>query len=103
MFSNLEKREVLTLPVNYNDLTSYDRREIRKLYENLQNGNCCHCHEPLDGEPPSAITNLHINWDLFPKHFMNNPVHLHHNHNTGLTIGSAHAYCNAVLWQYYGE
>lgn len=31
------------------------------------------------------------------------PVHLHHDHKTGLTIGAVHAKCNAVLWQYYGE
>jgi hypothetical protein len=40
---------------------------------------------------------------LFPELFLKYPVHLHHSHVTGLTIGAVHAYCNAVLWVYHDE
>ncbi|AGI61771.1 hypothetical protein VCO139_0016 [Vibrio phage VCO139] len=40
---------------------------------------------------------------LFPKNMFQYPIHLHHDHNTGMTIGAVHARCNAVLWEYYGE
>jgi hypothetical protein len=44
-----------------------------------------------------------IDRELFPPGFFNYPVHLHHSHNSGLTIGAVHSYCNAVLWHYHGE
>jgi hypothetical protein len=44
-----------------------------------------------------------INARLFPPNFFNWPVHLHHCHVTGLTIGAIHCHCNAVLWQYHGQ
>jgi hypothetical protein len=44
-----------------------------------------------------------INVDLFPPNFFKWPVHLHHDHRTGMTIGAVHCRCNAVLWQYHGE
>lgn len=31
------------------------------------------------------------------------PVHLQHNHDTGMTEGAVHARCNAVMWQYLGR
>lgn len=40
---------------------------------------------------------------IFPKGFFDRPVHLHHSHDTGLTIGAVHAVCNAVLWIYHRE
>lgn len=45
---------------------------------------------------------LLIDERLFPKGFFDHPVHLHHNHDTGLTIGAIHCYCNAISWQYHG-
>ena len=41
-----------------------------------------------------------INWKLFPKFFLVHPIHLQHNHETNMTEGAVHAYCNAVMWQY---
>ena len=46
------------------------------------------------------ITNKYIDWDLFPENFLKAPIHLQHNHNTGMTEGAVHNYCNAVMWQY---
>jgi hypothetical protein len=40
---------------------------------------------------------------LFPKGFLNAPVHLHHSHVTNMTLGAVHGYCNGYLWQYLGE
>jgi len=83
--------------------------ECRKLetcyqeYVKRQKGKCYHCSGPLDQDPPASVLKQKIDWGLFPPHFLRYPVHLHHDHYTGITKGAVHAYCNAVLWQYYGE
>lgn len=93
----------MTLPAVYGDLTWQERRDVRNEYALLQHGLCRHCGEPLDGEPSSKVKSMNINWRLFPANFMKHPVHLHHSHETGLTLGAVHNRCNAVLWQYHGE
>ena len=89
--------------VNYNDLNPSERRAKRNEYIAHQSGLCRHCNNPLDVLPPNDILKLKVNEKLFPLNFFNWPVHLHHSHDTGLTIGAVHCYCNAVLWQYHGE
>lgn len=91
------------LPVNYNLLHPNDRRVVRERYVEIQNGLCSFCDMPLDGEPAKEIAEKEIDDHLFPKGFFKFPVHLHHDHVTGMTIGAVHCYCNAVLWQYHGE
>lgn len=91
------------LPVNYDLLTQAQRREIRLLYIEQQKNLCYHCQTSLDGPPAESISCKSINWSLFPKEFLKYPIHLHHSHDTGMTIGAVHAYCNAVLWQYHNE
>ena len=91
------------LPARYDDLSPLARRAVRLEYIRLQNGNCQHCGEPLDGEPSSNIRAKSIDLRRFPRDFLRHPVHLHHCHRTGLTIGAVHARCNAVLWQYHGR
>ena len=93
----------MNLPVNYDALTSRKKREVREEYVRLQDGKCVHCGEDLTGKPPSKITRMRVNRSLFPPNFFKWPVHLHHDHESGMTIGAVHNYCNAVLWQYYGE
>lgn len=93
----------MTLPAVYGDLTWQERREVRNEYVRLQRGVCRHCGEPLDGKPSGKVASMRINWRLFPPNFMKHPIHLHHSHDTGLTIGAVHNRCNAVLWQYHGE
>lgn len=93
----------MTLPAVYGDLTRQERRDVRNEYVRLQRGVCSHCGEPLDGNPSAKAANMNINWRLFPPNFMKHPIHLHHSHDTGLTIGAVHNKCNAVLWQYHGE
>ena len=34
---------------------------------------------------------------------LDHPIHLQHSHNTGVTEGAVHNYCNAVMWQYDGR
>ena len=91
------------VPVNYNLLTQKERREIREEYVRLQKGLCAYCGKPLSGEPRKDIAEKPINKDLFPQNMFKYPVHLHHNHKTGMTIGAVHCYCNAVAWEYDGE
>ena len=90
----------IKLPADYNKLSSSRRKLVREKYIIKQGGLCHYCGKPLT-EPP--VKDREINHDMFPKGFFNYPIHLHHNHYTGMTIGAVHAYCNAVLWQYEGE
>ncbi len=93
----------IALPAQYSKLTSAQRKQAREQYMRLQNGKCYHCKGHLLLQPPKEIRNKNINWQLFPPNFMQWPHHLHHSHDTDLTLGDVHAYCNAVLWQYHGE
>lgn len=90
-------------PVNYDNLKPYERRKIREAYVAEQNNLCMFCNSALDADPPKEVTDNPINWSLFPPGFLKYPVHLQHNHDTGMTEGAVHAYCNAVLWQYFGR
>lgn len=91
------------LPVNY-DKTHYSlRKEVRQQYIEEQNNLCYYCKCSLSEAPPYAITNKTINSKLFPPKFLDSPIHLQHNHKTGMTEGAVHAYCNAVMWQYEGR
>lgn len=91
------------LPVIYDDLPQAERRLVREQYVSLQNGKCYYCGNPFWSGPRSDVKAKSIDWKRFPPNFLKWPVHLHHSHDTGLTIGAVHAYCNAVLWQYEGE
>lgn len=95
--------ETFELPQLYHNLTPQQRRSVREQYVRLQEGKCSHCGADLMSEASSAIQELPLNLRLFPKGFLNHPIHLHHDHNTGMTIGAVHAKCNGVLWQYHGE
>lgn len=91
------------LPVEYNKIPIHEKRLVREQYIKEQDGKCYHCDRKLDETPPFGVMKLTINESLFPDGFFKWPVHLHHSHDTGLTLGAVHAVCNAVLWQYYGE
>jgi hypothetical protein len=91
------------LPVYYSRLAPPARAAVRAQYVREQNNLCMHCKSLLDQPPPASITAKSIDWSLFPPNFLRHPIHLQHNHSTDLTEGAVHAYCNAVLWQYYGR
>ena len=93
----------VTLPARYADLSPAQRRAAREQYAREQGGLCRHCKAPLSGPPDARAARLRIKRSLFPTSFFQHPVHLHHSHETGLTIGAVHNHCNAVLWQYHGE
>lgn len=93
----------MKLPRNYNKLTNEERRQVRLQYVRLQKGRCYYCHSSLGGNPAHKSHGKAIKRSLFPKGFFKHPIHLHHNHNTGMTIGAVHNHCNAVLWQYHNE
>ena len=90
----------MKLPINYNEVHYTVRKKAREQYVELQDGKCYYCKQDLNIRPKQ---DKKINWKLFPPNFLRYPLHLHHNHNTGMTIGTVHAYCNAVLWQYHKE
>jgi hypothetical protein len=93
----------MNLPVVYGEMTIKQRRLVREEYTRRQNGLCQYCQEHLSDPPAKAVRDAKILKKLFPPGFFIHPVHLHHDHNTGLTIGAVHNHCNAVLWQYHGE
>lgn len=91
------------LPVNYGSLHWKERRKVREQYVKEQNNKCFYCNSFLFKRPPAHITEMEIDWDLFPENFLKYPIHLQHSHESGLTEGAVHAYCNAVMWQYEGR
>ena len=91
----------MNLPVNYTQLSRKQRRDVREQYIKEQKGLCYWCKGDLKKEPPKKILEKKINWELFPPHFLRYPIHLQHDHTTGMTEGAVHAYCNAVMWQYH--
>ena len=96
----IPKRKPIKLPVNYDKTHYTERMVVRAEYVRIQEGLCYHCKEPLDEE--SGELNFSVDTTNFPDHFYDHPIHLHHCHKTGLTLGAVRAHCNAVLWQYYG-
>jgi len=90
----------MKLPMNYNKISIKMRKQVREQYIKIQNSKCWYCSESLYGPAKQQILNKYIDKSLFPEGFFNYPIHLHHDHITGLTIGAVHCHCNAVLWQY---
>ncbi len=86
--------------LKYSELDRGERRLLREKYAKLQKGKCYYCKEDLSKSPSKTVTDREIDWSLFPSNFLKYPVHLQHNHETDLTEGAVHAYCNAVMWQY---
>lgn len=97
------KFDAPALPAKYAELSTGQRRKLREQYVLDQKGLCYHCKGDLTVPPCEEIQSKPIRWELFPPGFEKNPVHLHHSHETGMTLGAVHARCNAVLWQYEGE
>tara|TARA_R110000850_G_scaffold154141_1_gene277674 strand:+ start:327 stop:614 length:288 start_codon:yes stop_codon:yes gene_type:complete len=95
----------MELPTKYSklDWRKGEKAQVRNRYIKLQKGSCYWCKQLLNKEPPKVITDKKINWKLFPPNFLKHPIHLQHNHDTDMTEGAVHAYCNAVLWQYEGR
>ena len=91
------------LQVNYTKLDWRQRRSVREQYVKDQDGKCWHCKCPLDEKPPRKIKKKKIDWGLFPPNFLKYPIHLQHDHGTGMTEGAVHSLCNAVMWQYHGK
>jgi len=93
----------INLPAVYDSLSPSQRREIREQYITIQKGKCFYCGESLLVPAPTRIRGKWINSDIFPKGFLTHPIHLQHDHDTGLTEGAVHCHCNAVMWQYEGR
>lgn len=93
----------IKLPIHYPTTPFWLRAIVRNKYIEEQGGKCHHCDQTLEIPNTDLIEKTPINKRLFPDGFFNHPVHLHHSHDTGLTIGAVHCHCNAILWQYHGE
>lgn len=93
----------MKIPVHYPSLSPKQRRVFREHYVKLQKGVCLFCKAPLDGPPSKEIQDARIEPKLFPPGFFSHPVHLHHNHRTGMTECAVHARCNAYLFEHLGR
>ena len=93
----------MKLPVEYDALDRSAKRVVREEYMRLQDDKCHYCKQPFRHLPSNKVLQANFRHSLFPAGFFQNPVHLHHSHVTGLTIGAVHARCNAYLWQFHGE
>ena len=93
----------MKLPVKYDSLNGSRKKKVRNQYIEEQDYKCFYCKTSLNLEPPHWITVKKIDLTLFPPGFLKSPIHLQHDHQTGLTEGAVHAYCNAVMWQYEGR
>lgn len=94
------KKVKYNLPVMYDELHPSEKAAVRRQYIEEQEGMCFWCGLHLNEEPPFVKP---VNLKLFPPGFLEHPIHLQHNHDTGLTEGAVHAYCNAMMWQIYGR
>ena len=93
-------------PQRYRDLNTNQRRKLRDEYVEHFRGRCLYCGLKLDGKPSRIVRDSvdEIEWDDLPggkEGFLSNPIHLHHDHGTGLTLGPVHALCNAHSWHFY--
>jgi hypothetical protein len=102
-FPRMIKTKKYDLPVNYNELQRNEKRAVRLQYIKEQSNLCAHCEMALHEMPDYEVEMSDIDWSLFPRNFQEHPIHLHHDHKTGMTIGAVHMKCNAWLWQYKGE
>jgi len=98
------QQDRLTIPAMYDHLTWFERRLVREEYILIQKGLCYYCKAPLDmGTPPDLMHRFPLDPRRWGPEFLKHPIHLHHDHRSGLTLGATHAYCNAILAQYHGE
>ena len=93
-------------PQRYRDLNSNQRRKLRDQYVERFGGRCLYCDGQLDDKPHKFVRESanDIEWDNLPggkEGFLSNPVHLHHDQETGLTLAPVHALCNAHSWHFY--
>jgi hypothetical protein len=103
IMNKLEEQDLVALPIVYDLATARERRVAREKYMRLQRNKCWYCKEPLSGDPCRKVMKAKLNSNLFPECMLLHPVHLHHDRETGYTIGAVHARCNAYLWQRYGH
>ena len=89
--------------MKYSEIPIGHKSVIRNQLHEEQHVKCYYCGGWLSDAPPERIRDKEIDWKLFPKNFLNYPVHIHHSHATDDIIGLVHARCNAVLWMYHGE
>lgn len=98
------QQDRLTIPAYYDNLTFYERRMVREEYILLQKGLCYYCNCTLDSDAPLSLRErFPLDQRRWGPEFLKHPIHLHHCHRSGLTLGATHAYCNAILAQYHGE
>lgn len=93
----------MKLPVKYEEISQAQRSLVRMKYIEEQKGLCWFCNLPLSDQPAGYVLTAPLDVSRFPKGFFKHPIHLHHDHDTGWTVGAVHNLCNAVMFQYEGK
>lgn len=93
----------MILPTNYDALKPHERRDARLQYMKEQDLLCAHCGASLMDEPAQEARGFLLDESSFPPDFFKHPIHLHHDHTTGLTVGAVHAHCNGLLKRYFND
>lgn len=86
----------LELPTKYSSLTGERKSAVKEAYICLQRDRCWLCGDDLYDPPKFLVENpnyMPLCGNQLAEH---SPLHLHHDHKTGLTLGVTHAECNIL-------
>ena len=94
-------RYKLELPTKYSSLSGERLSAVKEAYICLQRERCWLCGNNLWGLPKYIVENPKLMALCFNKLAEQMPYHLHHDHDTGLTLGVTHAECNIIIGTTY--
>lgn len=89
-------RYKLELPTKYSSLSGERLAVVKEAYICLQRERCWLCGGNLYELPNHVVDNPNLIGLCSSQLAEQHPLHLHHNHDTGLTLGVAHAECNII-------
>lgn len=89
-------RYKLELPTKYSSLSGERLSAVKDAYICLQRERCWLCGDNLYELPKYIVDNPNYMGLCYNQLAEQTPLHLHHNHDTGLTLGVAHAECNII-------
>jgi len=89
-------RYKLELPIKYSSLSGERLSAVKEAYTCLQRERCWLCGNNLWDLPKYIVENPKLMGLCGNQLAEHSPLHLHHDHDTGLTLGVTHAECNII-------
>jgi hypothetical protein len=89
-------RYKLDLPTKYSSLSGERKSAVISAYICLQRERCWLCGDSLYELPTFIVENPKLMALSYNELAEEHPHHLHHDHDTGLTLGVTHAECNIM-------